>query len=224
MGVGLCVFCITGLAAVSASTIHKDELTTLTALYGEIGKTSLVFACEALASGESCLINLMEALIAGHEVEGALTIAALPRDAFVSAVRREAFRFLAFIANHIAALEATLAAADGAHPILDKVHESGALEAEEVVELVGTLLTLAMFEELKGKLMTEHEEVCTARWTLDKRCLRSLQLSLAFWVDADYLDIHRFCLGKSNDYNPLSILLSIRMLKVSGVVRLNSNI
>lgn len=110
----------------------------------------------------------MEALIARHKVERIVAEVALPGYSLVTSIGWKALRLLTLIADDVATVEATLTAADGSHAVLDKVHQSGALEAEEVVEFVRTLLTLDMFEQAKGKLVAEHEEVGAAVRALDE--------------------------------------------------------
>jgi len=132
----------------------------------------------------------VEALIAGHEVEGLLAEVAFPGYSLVTSVGWEAFGLLTLLADDIATIEAAATAADRPHAILDEVHEAGALEAEEVVKLVWTLLTLHVLEQLERKLVAEHEEVRAAARTLNERCLRAHQLHLALGIDADYLRVH----------------------------------
>jgi hypothetical protein len=102
----------------------------------------------------------MEALVAGHKVERALAVAALPGDAFVATIGWKTLRLFALVTDHITALEATLAAADGAHAVFHEVHQPCALEAKEVIELVRAFLTLNVFEQLERELVAEYEEVC----------------------------------------------------------------
>ncbi len=132
----------------------------------------------------------METLVTSHEVKGFLAVRALPCDTFVTTLRGKALRLLAVVAYNIASFEATLAGAYRSHPILNEVHESCALEAEEVVQFVGTLGTLYVFEEFKWKLVAEDEEVSFTDRAFDERGLGPFELGSALGVDADDFIFH----------------------------------
>lgn len=178
------------LATVPASTVDEDEFAAFTALHCEVGEAGLIFARKILSGREVLIVNLMEALVAGHKVEGVLAVTALPGNAFVSPVGGEALGLFALVADDIAALEATLAAADRAHPVLHEVHQPRALEAEEIVQFVWALLALDMLEQFEWELVAEYKEVGPAGRAFDERGLRSLQFCFAGGVHANYLVVH----------------------------------
>lgn len=164
---------VAGLAAVAPATIDEDVLASIAGLDGEVCLAGSIPTGEVLTGSEGRLIQLMVALVAGHEVEGLLAEVALPSDALVTSVGRKTLGLLTLFAYDVAAVEAAAARTDGAHAILDEVHETGALEAEEVVEFVRALLALDVFEEPERELVTEHEEVSAAVGALDEGRLRS---------------------------------------------------
>jgi hypothetical protein len=104
----------------------------------------------------------METLVTGHEIEWAFTEVALPSNTLVTPIWRETFGFLALIADYVAGAEAALTAADGSHTVFDKVHETCAFKAEEVVQFIGTPFTLNMLEQLERELVAKYEEVSAA--------------------------------------------------------------
>ena len=182
---------VTRLATASTATIDEDELTAFTVLDCEVGPACSIATVEILTSSEGWFVELVEALVTRHEVKGLFAEVALPSYSLVTSIRWKAFRFFTLLANDVATVEATATAADGSHPILDKVHKPCAFEAEEVVQFIWALLALDVFEQLEWKLVAEHEEVSVTARALDKGRLRPHQLHLTLWVNADDLRVHR---------------------------------
>jgi hypothetical protein len=158
----LLLFFIARFTSVSASTVNEDEFATFTVFDSQFSLTSFIFACKILSGCKVSIVYLVEAVVTGHEVEWIFTEVALPGSTFITLVWRKTLGFLALVADYIAGIEATFTAADGSHTILDKVHETCTFKAKEVVQFIGTLLTLYMLKQLEWEFVAEYEEVSVA--------------------------------------------------------------
>lgn len=148
--------------------VDEDKPTAQTLFDSEVGPTVHIIAGDTLPSIEVIPVDLVVASVAGHEVEGFCAELAFPGSTLIPLSWWEALRLMTVVTHHIAPAETALTGTDGPHPVLFITHELVALEAEEVIHLLGAFRTPGMLEYLVGELVAEHEEVRVAVRALDE--------------------------------------------------------